>query len=346
MTNPSSETTSPGDPGLNRRQLLQWGAAAAVVSTVIYLAFGRSPGVRALRYSQPMMGTTVNITVCGPSDDQCRHAVDACLKRMKPLAQLFSTYVADSPVSHLNRHGILTDAPAELIEVLDLSRKISELSDGAFDPTVFPLLGHYRHLQQSGTLPDPSVIAETLQLVDYRNILIEDRRTVRFARPGMGVTLDGIAKGYIVDQGMNALRTTGITDAYVEAGGDLMVIGTRQDGKDWRIGIRNPRTDNLEHMDTISLSNRAIATSGDYLQYFTEDKMVHHIIDPHSGFSPLQIASSSILAPSVALADGLATATMVLGAERSLDLLESLPECEGYFFDKHLNKYSTKGFFS
>jgi thiamine biosynthesis lipoprotein len=162
----------------------------------------------------------------------------------------------------------------------------------------------------------------------------------------MGVTLDGIAKGYIVDQGMNALRTTGITDAYVEAGGDLMVIGTRQDGKDWRIGIRNPRSDNLEHMDTISLSDRAIATSGDYLQYFTEDKMVHHIIDPHSGFSPLQIASSSILAPSVALADGLATATMVLGAERSLDLLASLPECEGYFFDKHLNKYSTKGFFS
>ncbi|MBE0583302.1 MAG: FAD:protein FMN transferase [Desulfofustis sp.] len=341
-----SDPAPPGSSGLTRRRLLQLGAAAGVVGTVLYLSFGRSPAPTAVRYSQPLMGTTVNLTVCGADDQSCRTAINACINRMETLSSLLSTYVPDSPLSTLNRHGIIHNAPPELLEVLRMSRELSELTGGAFDPTVLPLLGLYRTLRQTGTLPDRSVIDETLQLVDYRYILIEDPATVRLTRRGVGVTLDGIAKGYIVDKGIAALRANGITDAYVEAGGDLMVIGQRQDGRAWRIGIRNPRSDNLQQMDTIDLSDRAIATSGDYLQYFTDDRTAHHIIDPHTGFSPLQIASSSILAPTVALADGLATATMVLGAERSVTLLETLPDCEGYFFDKQLNKYSTKGFFS
>jgi FAD:protein FMN transferase len=337
---------APGSSGLTRRRLLQLGVAAGVVGSVLYLCFGRSPSPTAIRYSRPMMGTTVNLTVCGADDDFCRAAITTCINRMETLSSRLSTYVPDSPLSELNRRGIIRNAPPELLDVLRMSRELSELTGGAFDPTVLPLLGLYRTLKQTGTLPDRSVVEETLQLVDYRYILIEEPATVRLTRPGVGVTLDGIAKGYIVDQGIAALRASGIVDAYVEAGGDLMVIGRRQDGQAWHIGIRNPRSDNLRHMDTIDLSDRAIATSGDYLQYFTDDRTAHHIIDPHSGFSPLQIASSSILAPTVAQADGLATATMVLGAERSLALLKTLPDCEGYFFDKQLNKYSTKGFFS
>ncbi len=343
---PANNAAPPGSPGLTRRRLLQLGAVAGVVGSVLYLSFGRSPSPTAVRYSQPLMGTTVNLTVCGADDEFCRTAITACIHRMETLSSMLSTYVADSPLSNLNRRGVVHNAPPELLEVLRMSRELSELTDGAFDPTVLPLLGLYRRFKQSGTLPDRSVIEEKLQLVDYRYILIEDPATIRLARQGTGITLDGIAKGYIVDQGVAALQASGVTDAYVEAGGDLMVIGRRQDGQAWHIGIRNPRSDNLQHMDTIDLSDRAIATSGDYLQYFTDDRTAHHIIDPRTGFSPLQIASSSILAPTVARADGLATATMVLGAERSLALLETLPDCEGYFFDKELNKYSTKGFFS
>ena len=350
MTNappsPPNGASPPGSSGLTRRRLLQFGVAAGVVGSVLYLSLGRSPAPKAVRYSRPLMGTTVNLTVCGTDERFCRTAINVCINRMETLSSLLSTYVPDSPLSELNRRGIIHNAPPELLDVLRMSRELSELTGGAFDPTVMPLLGLYRSLKQTGTLPERSVIEETLQLVDYRYILIEEPATIRLARHGTGVTLDGIAKGYIVDQGIAALRASGVTDAYVEAGGDLMVIGRRQDGQAWHIGIRNPRSDNLQHMDTIDLSDRAIATSGDYLQYFTDDRAAHHVIDPHSGFSPLQIASSSILAPTVARADGLATATMVLGAERSLALLETLPNCEGYFFDKQLNKYSTKGFFS
>jgi len=125
-----------------------------------------------------------------------------------------------------------------------------------------------------------------------------------------------------------------------------MAVGNRYDGKPWKIGIRNPRSDDLKKMTTIEMSNRAIATSGDYMQYFTEDKKMHHIIDPRTGFSSVRTASSSILAPTVARADGLATATMVLDPDESIALLETLPDCEGYLIDKELNRYQTKGFFS
>ncbi len=344
---PPSGSTPPPPPrsGLTRRSLLRLGVTAGVLGTVLYLAFDPHPALTTMRQSQPMMGTIVNLTVCGPGEAVCREAISACLEHMGHLSRLFSTYEPDSPLSRLNRDGFLSAAPPELMDVLLLSRQLSELSNGAFDPTVLPLVALYRQYRSSGTLPDRSLIEETLQLVDYRYILIEKPSTIRLNRDGVGITLDGIAKGYIVDQGVEVLREHGITNAYVEAGGDLMVIGRRQDGQPWRIGIRNPRSDNLANMETVSLTDRAIATSGDYLQYFSGDMVMHHIIDPHTGFSPLQVASSSILAPTVAWADGLATATMVLGSERSLALLESLPDCEGHFIDKHLNKFSTKGFF-
>jgi len=336
----------PSSRRLNRRRLLQLAVAAAVVGPVAYLGLTRSSGRSVVRYSRPMMGTIVNLTVCGPSEQECQAAIDACLTRMDQLSAMMSTYNPDSPISRLNRDGILTAAPPELIEVFTLSRRISELTGGAFDPTVLPLVKLFREVKRTGELPSEEIIKDALRLVDYRNIVIEAPNTVRYAKPGIQATLDGIAKGYIVDQGVEMIRRQNIADAYVEAGGDLMTIGRRQDGKPWRIGIRNPRSDDLQKMDAIDLSNRAIATSGDYMQYFTGDKKNHHIINPHTGFSPLRTASSSILAPTVAEADALATATMVLGPEESVALIESLPECEGYFIDKDLKKYQTKGFFS
>ncbi len=340
----------PSDPGqrktLTRRRLLQIAAAGGAVTALAYAGFLRSSRLKAVRHSQPMMGTIVNMVVCGDSEDQCRAGVSACLSRMEALSSMMSTYVADSPLSRLNRDGILENAPPELVEVFVMSRELSELSGGAFDPTVLPLVGLFKEIRKTGILPDEQKVKEILQLVDYRHIVVDGSATIKYSKPGVTVTLDAIAKGYIVDRGIEVLQGMGLTNAFVEAGGDLMVIGHRYDGKLWKIGIRNPRSDDLKNMKTIEMSDRAIATSGDYMQYFTEDKKIHHIINPHTGFSPVRTASSSILAPTVAKADGLATATMVLDPEESIALLETLPDCEGYLIDKELNRYQTKGFFN
>lgn len=333
-------------PGFNRRTLLKLAGAGAIVGTLGYYGIRKSSGLASVKHSQQMMGTIVNMVVCGENETLCREGIEACCTRMELLSSMMSTYVPDSPLSELNRNGILTNAPKELIEVFTLSRELSDLTNGAFDPTVLPLVGLYRKIKKTGKLPAEKKVKEILPLVNYRHIVVENSTTLKYLMPGVSVTLDAIAKGYIVDQGIDVLREMGLTNAFVEAGGDLMVIGRRYDGKLWKIGIRNPRSDDLKKMDTIDMSDRAIATSGDYMQYFTDDKKVHHIINPLTGFSPVRTASSSILAPSVAKADGLATATMVMAPETSIAMLDLLPDCEGYLFDKELNRYQTKGFFS
>ena len=338
--------TTPARGNLSRRTLLKIGAAGAVLGTLAYFGVRSGSGLKAVRQSRPMMGTIVNLVVCGEDEAACRQGIAACTERMQSLSQMMSTYVADSPLSQLNRNGILKNCPAELIDVFKLALELSELSGGAFDPTVLPLVGLFKEVRETGVLPADQKVKEILQLVDYRYIVLKDNGTIEFSKPGVTVTLDAVAKGYIVDQGIAVLQGLGLSNAFIEAGGDLMVIGHRYDGKPWKIGIRNPRSDDLKKLRTIEMSDRAIATSGDYMQYFTEDKKIHHIINPHTGFSPVRTASSSIIAPTVARADGLATATMVLDPETSIALLERLPDCEGYLIDKELNRYQTRGFFN
>jgi thiamine biosynthesis lipoprotein len=345
LHSPEADHRPRTQPGITRRKIIQISAVAGFLGAAWYFGVKPRSSLKTVRYSQPLMGTMLNMTVCGPHEEECRTAIQDCIARMAQLSSMMSTYEPDSPLSVLNRTGMVLKAPPELLEVFRMARELSELTNGAFDPTIKPLLGLYKEVKTSGILPPEDKIKEILHLVDYRHIVVKDL-AVSLSHQGVEVTLDGIAKGYIVDQGVAVLRNLGFTDAYVEAGGDLMTIGHRSDGERWRIGIRNPRSDDLKAMDTIELSNRAIATSGDYLQYFTDDKTTHHIINPQTGFSPVETASSSILAPTVAKADGLATATMVLGPTKAVDLVESLPECEGYFIDKHLNKYQTTGFFS
>ena len=321
-------------------------AAGGALGVLGYLGLRPAGRLKTVRHSQPMMGTIVNLVVCGEDEAVCRRGIDQCIDRMEALSQMMSTYIPDSPLSELNRTGILNDAPGELTELFKFAIELSELTGGAFDPTVMPLVGLFKEVKKTGTLPDEQKVKEILQLVDYRHIVVENDATVRYSRPGVTATLDAVAKGYIVDQGIAVLINLELTNAFIEAGGDLMVIGHRHDGKPWKIGIRNPRSDDLKKMTTIEMSDRAIATSGDYMQYFTDDRKIHHIIDPRTGFSPVRTASSSILAPTVARADGLATATMVLDPEESIALLEALPDCEGYLIDKELNRFQTQGFFS
>jgi len=342
----SQKNSSIQIPGYSRRKILQICAVAAGLGAAYYYGFAPQDSMKVAKRTQMLMGTIVHITVCCEDEQRAQSAISDCLSRMAGLSDMMSTYVPDSPISRLNRDGMLTGAPRELIEVFTMSRQLSEQTSGAFDPTIYPLLGRYRQVKETGVLPPQSEIDELLQRVSFKYIVIEGNNTIRYTHPGTQATLDGIAKGYIVDRGIEVLRASGFSDAYVEAGGDLMTIGTRQDGSPWKIGIRNPRSDDLEKMDTIRLSNRAIATSGDYLQYFTDDKKTHHILSPFTGFSPVETASSSIIAPTVAQADGLATATMVLGPDAAVELIETIPECEGYFFDKELNKFNTTGFFS
>jgi thiamine biosynthesis lipoprotein len=289
------------------------------------------------------MGTQVNLTVLGDDPDAAADAADATLQRMSELEGLLSRYRPDSDVSQLNSTGRIEGASDALLEVLELAERISRLGDGAFDITIQPVLDLYRsHLRERRGMPAGEAVESALASVDHRGVRIEDG-TVTLGRSGMSITLDGIGKGYIVDHGVAVLHERGFANVFVEAGGDLVAAGDKGSGTPWRIGIRSPRP-GLALQARFDARNSSAATSGDYMQPFTPDYSQHHIVDPRTGYSPPELASSTVVAPDAATADALATLTLVLGPRKGRELLEDLPGCEGYFVSKDLDVTRTSGF--
>jgi len=308
---------------------------------------GLSAGGRreVVRWSQPLMGTVLNLTVYGPDRDRCEEVIQKTVSTMTRLEAVLSRHRADSALSRLNRQGRLEDPDGHLLEVLSLAQGINRQSSGAFDVTVLPLVQLYESLKGRHHIPAGQALALARERVGFDNVQLDDE-VISLKKPGMGLSLDGIAKGYIVDQGVAVLKENGFENVYLEAGGDLMVCGQKANRSPWRIGLRSPRPRPDARPVILKISDRAVATSGDYLQFYTSDLQNHHIIDPKSGFSPPELASCTVSAPNVALADGLATAVMVLGTKDGLELLESIDGCEGYVVDKELRHAHSSGFFA
>lgn len=284
-----------------------------------------------------LMGTLVNVTVVSNDRRAARDAIYAGLAEMAKLEAVLSRFNPASEVATLNAEGSVEGPHAALLAVLNQAQTVSELSHGAFDCTVKPLLDLYDyHASHFSTVPQPEALEDALALVDYRDLLLSESR-IAFARAGMGATLDGIAKGYIVDAGMAAMRAHGFNDVLIEAGGDLATSGVRDQDEPWRIGIQSPRPGPKRIFETISLPGRAVATSGDYLQAYTPDFRNHHIVDPRSGHSSAELASATVIASSALLADSLATALMVLGPEQGRLLMASLPGAEARLVTKTMD---------
>ncbi len=291
--------------------------------------------------SRILMGTVVKVTIIGEDSAAAEAAAAASLGRMTELEALLSRYRPDSELSRLNTNGYLPAASPPLLHLIEQSRQLSEKSDGAFDISVYPLLDLYQAHQQQGKLPSAEAVASILPLINYKNIHV-DGQTIRLGKSGMILTLDGIGKGYIVDEGTAELRRRGFVNMMVEAGGDLMAAGAKDHELSWRVGIRPPRPA-MEPLQTgLRLANQAAATSGDYFQAYTADLHHHHILDPRTGYSNPELASVTVTAPSAMLADGLATAVMVLGSQWGTALLSQHPECAGLMITKNLDLISTK----
>ena len=337
-----NETSSPGSVK-SRRQVLRILAVGGAGTLALGYGLFRDRD-RSISRSRVLMGTSVNLTVVGEDLERCEAAVDATLERMARLESQLSRYIPDSHLSRLNATGEISDAPDSLLDLLDLAGRIHGLGDGAFDVTVQPVLDlHHRRLDTGLQLPSAGDVERALERVDQRSIVVEGR-IVRVKRPGMAITLDGIGKGYIVDGGVAELRQRGFPDVLVEAGGDLVASGRKVSRDPWRIGIRHPRAVGPRLEARLEARDVALATSGDYMQPFTPDFTQHHIVDPRTGYSSPELASCTVMAPTAAMADGLATLAMVLDSRRAIDLLESLPGCEGYLVSKELDVSTTTGF--
>jgi thiamine biosynthesis lipoprotein len=281
------------------------------------------------------MGTVINLTVMSPHEDGLSLVIEKTFSEMQRWINILDHRSASSEVGQLNRTGQLASPSQELLYVIKQALSISVKTGGAFDITIKPVLDAYH---------DGSPMSDILKsLVGYQFIQ-HTQDQVHFSQKGVQVTLDGIAKGAVVDAGVAILSAQGFENVLVEAGGDLMAAGHRGAGDEWRIGLQHPRTNNADVLSVVHLVNQAAATSGDYQYYFSEDFSAHHIIDPFTFKSPQELASVTVLAPTAMEADGFSTAIMVMGSQKGMELADQLPEIEALMVSKDLRIYKSAVF--
>ena len=286
-----------------------------------------------------MMDTLVTITVYAPDEETAKTAIDAAFNRMSEIEQIASIYDSNSEAFHLNLQGQLDNPSPELWEIITTAKEYYELTKGTFDITVEPLLELWRYKpdsQEQFWELDPSeqqeIIANTLPLIGADKIRLSTMPHYSVSlEPGMKITLGGLAKGYIVDQGLAALRDAGIQHALINAGGDIGVFGGKPTGK-WEIVLRDPN-DSDNYLARFLLSDGALATSGNYERHFDKEAEVGHIMDPRTGYSSHGSSSATVISPTCVQADCLATATFVLGPTEGITLVDSLPYVEALIVD-------------
>jgi len=302
-------------------------------------------GLDLVKETRTKMGTLVTVSVIHKDTDVAKSVIEDVFLEIDRLEDLFSRYREGTPVHLLNSEGVLVGPPQEFLELLEHALGIETLTGGAFDVTVAPLLDLYsKSFAEKGESPSEVEIESALRLVGSRSIYFEQKQ-IAFRREGMSISFDGIAKGYIVDQAAKIIRGAGVKRGLIDAGGDMVALGEDLLGKDWRVAIQHPRNPG-DYLSVINLRNVAVATSGDYVQYLTEDLVLHHIIDPRLGTSPGHTSSVSVIAPSATDADALSTAVLVLGPKEGIKLLNELPGVEGVLVTKDQEVIRTDGFSS
>lgn len=282
----------------------------------------------------PMMGTLVQVTAVADSRACARRAIAAAFEELRKVQRTMNDRDPNSELSLVNRTAFGQDVKASdgLFAVLCAAKQYSGLTDGAFDITVGPEVALWRSMAQTGISPAPEEIAEARKRVGYGKLILNPaEQTVRFAVEGMRLDLGGIAKGYAVDAAIGAMKEQGACGGMVDVGGNIRCFGTPPPpAKHWNIGIQNPRAEAL--IAEIRLDELAVATSGDYRRFVEKNgKRYSHILNPETGESAEELISVTIVAPSAMEADALSTAVSVLGREKGLALIESLPEAEAVF---------------
>ncbi|MDG1324247.1 MAG: FAD:protein FMN transferase [Opitutales bacterium] len=266
--------------------------------------------------------------------------MDAALDKIEHVEQLMSLYRTDSQLSLLNRQGALRNPHPDLVTALKKSIELSQRSEGAFDVTVQPLWKLYAGHSDSRSLPTEAEIGKVRQRMGWEYIRVEPE-IIYFDRPGMQVTLNGVAQGLAADLARQALEEWGIENALIDAG-EFNAIGSPEQRDSWHIGVQHPRQ--LGSIAKTRLQGRCLSTSGDYASKFSDDYCHHHLLDPRTGLSPLKLSAVSVAAPTGLEADSLSTALFVLGPEKAKEMVESMDLVDALFVSKSGDITATDGF--
>ena len=318
----------------------------AISLALVFVAFSllsRPSFAEWIGEAQAHMGTEVSVYLWHDDPEQGKRAVSAIFAEIKRLDRLMSTYIDSSRMSEINRDAAERPVATgdELYYLIERSLDISRLTQGAFDITFDSVGQHYDF--RAHRRPDAETLARELPLIDYHFVhLNAEDHTVKFSHAGVRINLGGIAKGYAVERGIAIAQRYGVQHARVTAGGDTRLLGDRR-GVPWMVGVQNPR-DATQVAVTIPLDNEAISTSGDYERYFDEDgERYHHIIVPATGTPAGEVHSVTIIGPDAVMTDALSTSVFIMGVDKGLTLIATLPDYEGIVIDAEGEMYYSSG---
>jgi thiamine biosynthesis lipoprotein len=312
---------------------------------------------KELYFTGATMGTTYHIKVVAEPNKSHKDLQQHIDRRLKQLNKSMSTFQSDSEISRFNRlQSIGTDFPVsqDFLHVMLAADAVYRLTDGAWDGTVKPLvdLWGFGPAGSIHQVPSDEAIAAALKKVGFQKIEVSAKGFLRKHQPAVTIDLASIAKGYGVDQVSEVIEEAGFRNYLVEIGGEVYAAGKRPDGKQWRVGINRPlktATANAVYK-ALELQDQAMATSGDYRNFEVIGGHAYsHIIDPRTGYPVNKgVVSTSVVAPNCTLADGLATALMVMGPVKGIALLNRINAVEGLIVvqkaDGVLENHWSRGF--
>ncbi len=299
--------------------LLSMIAALIVLISTTGCAHGRGADtLTRYSYAKIIMGVEARITLFAETEPEAVDAARAAFDRMTALEDVMTDWRDDSEVMRLVRGpvGIWTPVSRDLHDVLAFSQEIASKTDGAFDVTIGPLVRLWREARRDGALPDTDARAAARARVGWRRIQLRDEPpAVRLGRDDLHIDFGGVGKGWAADEAVALLRAAGLPRCAVEIGGDF-TLGDPPPGRDgWRIGV-DPFDDGVSASMWI-LDNVGVATSGDQVQFVEIDGVRYsHLVDPATGVGLRNQPAVTVIAPTGALADALASAMSVLPADR------------------------------
>jgi thiamine biosynthesis lipoprotein len=330
--------------------LIRFTVGAALAQALGQPAPGPPGAARVVARSFPVMGTEVTFSAYTADPQAAERGFAAAYDEIRRVERLMTDWERpgepESDIVRINKaagkHAV--KVTPETLEVIQESLDMSRRSDGAFDITFAAMKGLWKFDEDMDkSIPPSDEIARRRKLINWRDVLVDPAAgTVKLRRAGMKIGLGGIAKGYAVDRCAGVLRGAGLHDFMVQAGGDLYVSG-RKGAANWVVGIRDPRGGARDIIARMPIQDHAFSTAGDYERGFVlNGRRYHHIIDPATGYPATASREVTIFAPTAFLADALDDSVFILGPQKGMALVDSLPDCATVIVDAHNQVWTSK----
>lgn len=303
----------------------KWYFHCLIPALLLLALCGCGKSAESAEHSFFALDTYITMQATGPDAEAVLMAAE---EQMQARERQWSVTNPDSEIYAINHSdGNMVEISLDTAKLIQFALDMSAQTDGALDPTIYPVLTAWGFTTGSYQVPDQDTIDELLSAVDYRNIHLKDSSVT--IEDGVQIDLGAVAKGYIGDEVADLLREQGVTSALINLGGNVQTIGTKPDGSLWRIGVRNPFADG--NLGVLQVEDMAVVTSGGYERYFTDEagNTYWHIIDPKTGYP----ADSGLVSVTVAASEGkrcdaLSTALFVMGPEQAADYWRSCGDFE------------------